>query len=282
MKKRKNLLILLTVLAVAAAGFCVYKLILHEKDQNENLDRIEALLGQNMELSARVSELSEQLGELSDEYRREKEYYRNGHQWGEGYNWLALGNSLTLIETYGRGICSTREDNDYVALVQAYLEKRNPEVDVFRYNYVAWEQKKTGRSSKLYMIDSLLSPAVDLVTIQLGENVADRSTYREDLTELINHIKAGCPEAEIIMIDDFWTGAMGDLRKEAAQETGIGFADLSGIRGKKEYQSKAGTVMALPGGKTIKVSEEAETHPGDAGMEYIANQVIAQLEAAGQ
>ncbi len=266
-KKTLILTVAAAVLLIAAAGILGVKYLQYERAQNENIQT----------LTQRVLDLSEDLNDLSDAYRRDKEYYRYGHSWGDGYNWLAIGNSITLIETYGRGICSTRPDNDYFGIVKAHLEAKYPEVDVFRVNVVPWEKKSSNRSTRLYLMDPYLSPKLDLVTIQLGENVYDTTTYQKDLAELIRHIRELCPEAQVILIDDFWDEEISSLRKAAAEETGIAFADLSEIRGNPEYQSRAGTVFQLPDGSTETVSKEAETHPGDAGMEYIAEQVIRLL-----
>ena len=267
---KKRTLILTTaaaVLLIAAAVICGVKFIRYERAQNENIRA----------LTQRVLDLSEDLEDLSDAYRRDKEYYEHGHSWGDGYNWLAIGNSITLIDAYGRGICSTMPDNDYFGIVKAHLETKYPEVDAFRVNVVPWEKKSSNRSTRLYLMDPYLSPKLDLVTIQLGENVYDTTTYQQDLAELIRHIREICPEAQVILIDEFWDPEISSLRRAAAAETGIAFADLSEIRGNPEYQSREGTVFQLPDGSTETVSKAAETHPGDAGMKYIADQVILQL-----
>ena len=61
---------------------------------------------------------------------------------------------------------------------------------------------------------------LDLVTIQLGENVNDTVTYEEDYEELINYIHKHAPHAQIIVIDDFWSGDdKSTLKKKAANNT---------------------------------------------------------------
>ncbi len=277
MKKKMILSVLILLLLAAALTFCTLRLLAHEQAQNEELDRIESLAGEVSALSGRLAALEQQLGDFADDYKRDQEYFRYGHQWGNGFNWLALGNSITLIQAYGHGVASTRPDNDYFALVQAYLAAKHEEVDAFRYNFVLWEQAEN-RSSKLYVIDSFLSPAIDLVTLQLGENAADLSAYQEDLAFLIRHIQEACPHARVIVVDDFWDEAKSALRRAAADETGAAFADLAAIRGEKEYQSAEGTVFFLADGSQKTVTKEAETHPGDEGMAAIAEKIIALLE----
>ena len=69
------------------------------------------------------------------------------------------------------------------------------------------------------------------------------------------------------------------MRKNAAEKTGVAFADLSSIRGKKEFQSAEGTVCYLADGSTILVSNAAATHPGDEGMAQIADKVIEAFDS---
>ena len=62
-----------------------------------------------------------------------------------------------------------------------------------------------------------------------------------------------------------------------AKEKSCAFADLSNIRGNKKYQSKEGTKCLMTDGTAKRVSKEAETHPGDEGMKYIAEKIIEQI-----
>ena len=71
------------------------------------------------------------------------------------------------------------------------------------------------------------------------------------------------------MIDDFWSSEKSGIRKTAASVKKCDFADLSQIRGKKEFQSQAGLIYYLPNGDTAFIS-----NPGDKGMEYIASKIL--------
>ena len=217
------------------------------------------------------------MAELSERYNRKENYYLYDTYWGDGYNWLALGNSLTLINDWGRGICSTKLDNDYFGLVKKELESRYDEVSTFRYNYAVWERSEE-RKSEYDLIEEFLDPRLDLVTIQLGENTSDLSTYETDLGELVDFIRTVAPDAQIIIIDDFWSQEKSDIRKAVANDKGCGFADLSDIRGKSEYQSQTGIICEMPDGSTESVPEEAATHPGDEGMAVIAERILQLVE----
>lgn len=133
------------------------------------------------------------------------------------------------------------------------------------------------RTKALDLLNILLSDKLNLVTIQLGENVSDTSHFEEDLETLIAYIHKRAPKAKIIVIGDFWDKNRNGQRKRAAERQNVLFADLSEIMGNKDYQSKEGTICTLDDGSTIAVSKEAETHPGDKGMEYIANKVMEEV-----
>lgn len=148
----------------------------------------------------------------------------------------------------------------------------------YRINYASWERMQD-RSRALDLLDLLLSDKLNLVTIQLGENVIDDSHYEDDLEILIAYVRQRAPEAEIVVIGDFWDKNRNGQRKQAAKRQNVLFADLSDIIGNKDYQSKEGIVCTLDDGSTIAVSKEAETHPGDKGMAYIAERVMEQIHS---
>lgn len=129
------------------------------------------------------------------------------------------------------------------------------------------------RDKAFDLIEPYLSDKLDLVTIQLGENASDLTTYEKDLESLIYHVKEEAPNATVLVIGDWWSIEKNDMRKEAAANAGALFADLSAIIGDTKYQSQTGLECKLSDGSTIKVSEAAHTHPGDLGMQYIAEKV---------
>lgn len=223
------------------------------------------------ELLSKTEYLEEKLRQTTDYYDFETEYKQ------DSFNCLAIGNSLTLITSWGRGICSTQPDNDYFNLIVKELKNQHGDVVAYPYNFAPWE-KAAKRDSALDLIDVYLSDKLDLVTIQLGENAGDITTYEQDLENLINYVREKAPKAQIIVIGDWWSKEKNDMRIEAAKNCGCEFADLSDVIGNSKYQSKTGLTCYLSDGTTINVSEEASTHPGDLGMEYIAKKVIKLIK----
>ncbi|WP_026664664.1 hypothetical protein [Butyrivibrio sp. FC2001] len=107
MKLRNKVLLglisLILIIGMICGLFLAYRLYKHERAQNQ---QISELLGQ-------VEYLDERLTQSVEYYDFQPEYST------ETYNYFAIGNSLTLIKSWGRGICSTEPDNDYFNIVKS-------------------------------------------------------------------------------------------------------------------------------------------------------------------
>ena len=268
----KVMLLLACVLVLILCGKRVMREVVQLKE------RLYAEESRIVEDEKKITELEGKIEYLEEKLRQTTDYYEYSTEYdAEAFNYLAIGNSLTMINSWGRGICSTKPTNDYFNLVKKFLESKGKNVVAYAYNFSPWETSEN-RDSTLDLIDVYLDEKLDLVTIQLGKNVINTSTYEEDLIFLINYVKDKCPNAQVIVIGDWWKRDYNDIRKDAAKKTEVDFADLSEVIQNKEYQSKAGTVCYLEDGTTIEVSEKASTHPGDKGMEYIADKVIEKIK----
>ena len=267
--------IFVLILILGGGGLFGYKLYKHEKQQENQITNIQRQIEQQ---ENQITNNQGQEEYLQDKLTQVTDYYNFQPKYKDDtYNYFAIGNSLTLITSWGRGIWSTKPDNDYFNLVKKSLESKYGDVVAYPYNFASWE-RLSNRAEALDLIDPYLSDDLDLVTIQLGENATDLSTYEEDLENLINYVKDKAPKAKIVIIGDWWSTERNNYRKEAAQNTNVLFADLSDVIGDSSYQSKTGTVCYMSDGKTIEVPEGAAAHPGDKGMKYIANKVIEAIE----
>ena len=200
-------------------------------------------------------------------------------------NYLCIGNSITYRQPDGKfwwgswGMAASAASKDYYHLVAAKLLTSNDimESKVFYLGEgteALWEAS-SDRSSCLYLLDSVLSSELTLVTIQVGENVTDRSTFATDLQQLIEYIQNAAPDAQIIIVGDVWGSAKCDTYKQAvASAMGIGFADLSAI--KNDYNYRAGlTYVYGDDGKVHAINNiGVATHLGDKGMAYVANAIL--------
>ncbi len=257
MRKKTAILCIVVIVVAFFFGGATYKLYKHEAQQNKEMS----------ELLGKVEYLDEKLKQTTDYYNYDTNYS------DDSFNYFAIGNSLTMISSWGRGICSTRPDNDYFGLVSSYFREKNKNCVSYAYNFSPWE-RSSNREETLELLDKFLDEKLNLVTIQLGENVTDTSTYKEDLETLISYVRNKCPKATIIVIGDWWSKEKSEMRRKAASESGVAFADLSEIIGNTDYQSSVGEICYLEDGSTITVNEAAASHPGDKGMQYIADKIL--------
>lgn len=251
------------VIGLLAVSFFSYKWIQHEKWQNQQIKLLNEALARS---------------QTQNQVEPEVNYSPTA------YNYLALGNSITL---HGKcdywwnrvGMAASSTEKDYFHIVRKHIEDQHDEVVAFAYNYSTWEVNAHDRAETFEIIDPLLDSSLDLVTIQLSENAADLSTFQSDYIELIEHIKTKCPKAEIMLIDDFWNNKKSSIKKKVADKTNVRFISLKEIRGKKEYECGLGTVVyGDDDSKHIVEHDGVATHPGDKGMQYIADAVIKELD----
>lgn len=264
--KRKiviSLIITIFCLALIGGGIVGYKFIKHEQGQNERINN----------LQSQVSLLQAAIDKAEVE-------------WGDGYNYLAIGNSITKhpLASYWwaeDGMAASTADKDYFHLVSSYLEQSYDDVAAYAFNGSAWEVQTNDRYEVLSMgvWDGYLSEEIDLVTIQLSENVSDTITFESDFKEMIEYVVRKCPQAQIVVVDDFWSDEKSEMKKSAvdklnAEGLEVDWVDLREIRGKSEYQAGMGTIVYdADGGEHIIEHDGVAIHPGDLGMEYYAEKI---------
>ena len=203
---------------------------------------------------------------------------------GDGYNYLAIGNSITRHEITSFwwndiGMAASDEDRDYFHIVLKNLKTTHENVSGTTCNLYGWESQSHDRDGALYLLDGYLSPNLDLVTVQLGENVDDLSTFESDFLSLLLYIKEKAPNARIIVVGDFWNKENRDeLKEKVAKEAGADFVSLDGIANNKAYYRGMGSyVYDKEGNPHLVEHEGVAIHPGDAGMKAIADRIINTL-----
>lgn len=200
------------------------------------------------------------------------------------FNYLAIGNSITV---HGKneywfneiGMAASTADKDYFHIVSAHLKQKHKNATCTTASFTAWELQAEHRNQTYSVIENYLKPELNLITIQLGENAADISTLEEDYYELINYIKQKCPEAQIIIVDDFWHDAKSIIEQKVTETMNLSFASLAEIRDKDEYKCVVGSVVYDDEGNPHTVTHlGVAAHPNDAGMAYIANAIIKLIQ----
>ncbi len=196
------------------------------------------------------------------------------------FKYLAIGNSITI---HGKcsywwnniGMAASAPDKDYFSLVTKELEKKYEKVESTAMGFAIWETQAHDRAQTFATLDPYLSGDLDLITLQLSENASDLTTFERDFEELIGHIREKCPDAELVIVDDFWSDEKSQIKSRTAKKLSVDFADLGRIRGVKSYQSEIGALVYGDDGiQHIVDHEGVAAHPGDKGMKYIAEAIV--------
>ena len=116
----------------------------------------------------------------------------------------------------------------------------------------------------------------------MGDNVntdLKQKTFNEVTAELlIERIKERCPRARIIWIHGWYNyERTAEKIKELCQRWGIERVDMSGLRS-KENEGHAQKTCIGADGSVCEVSPRWVTHPGDLGMQKIADKIIRKLK----
>lgn len=265
-KKKKNTVIVVFVSLILIVGICIIGLKFVQYELNQ---------------SQKIYDLQQQVSMLNEKVNSESKVI-----WLGGYNYLAIGNSITLhpIVNYWwaeDGMAATSPEKDYFHIVSSNLnEIYRANVVAYAYNYAVWETQAHDRAETFELLDEYLSSKIDLVTVQLSENCSDLMTFSSDFKDLLEHIKDKCgDDVQIIVIDDFWDADRGKIKKKVCDEIGISFVDLSDIRGDENYMAGMGTtVYGSDGTKHVIEHEGVAQHPGDKGMNLIAERVLKLIE----
>lgn len=199
------------------------------------------------------------------------------------YNILAIGNSITLHPVCGYwwgswGMAASSKDKDYIHQVQAGLAEKYETVNLDIISVQSWETS-SNRSRQLSKFDEKLANKYDLVVIQLGENVNNMTTFKKDFNKLVSYVKTAQPEAQIVIVGDYWYRSGRDSAKsQVAANQGCNYVDISSIRGKKAYRASSGTKVLGDDGKQHTIRNQAVLkHPNDLGMKYIADKILEAI-----
>lgn len=207
-------------------------------------------------------------------------------QWREdSFNYLAIGNSITkhgICDYWWNevGMAASNSQHDYYHLVFKDLKEKKEVVKSYAVNFSIWETQSADRAETLEVIEPYLDKKLNLVTIQLGENAVDLNTFQKDYVSLINYIKNASPNAQIIIVGDFWNYQERDImKKEAADSCNVKYVNLDEIKDNSEYQCGLGTVVYDTEGNGHTVEHDGVAkHPNDKGMLYIANAIINSID----
>ena len=200
------------------------------------------------------------------------------------YDYLAIDNSITRhpIKEYWWGewgMAATSAENDYYHIVTQYISD-NCSNSTFDVTYLLeWEELPSGEQKKagLSVLDPYLKESLDLVTIQLGDNISDYTDIVNDYENMVDYIRQRCPNAQIIMVGNFWLNDECDNAKiQVSALHDIAYVDLTPITNER---TPLGTIVYGDDGLLHVIEHDGVSqHPNDKAMRYIAEQIISNMD----
>lgn len=209
---------------------------------------------------------------------------------GESYKILVIGNSLSIHAiakdigwNYFSGMAATSIEKDYVHLLFKKIENKLPNRNLYLRisQFANFERNLATLNPK--SLDSLISYQPDLIIFQLGENVRiqnqkDETLFEEKYIELINSFKQNGNPMTICTTPFFPSLPKNEIVQKVALETNSYLVDLSHLP-LLNTENYAKDEKNYSGDKSVWKVGGIGIHPGDIGMENIAEQIFITINA---
>ena len=183
---------------------------------------------------------------------------------------LILGNSITLHEPnydigwFGDwGMAASDLEKDYVHLLYRMIRKGGKEVFMRVKKCVFWELGlKDDNILNNFKKDKAFSP--DVIVFRLGENVPveDQLYFKEATEKLIDYLRP--KKCKVVFTTCFWQNPRDNIIIEIAEEYGFPCACIGGDKKHKALN--------------MFENEAVANHPGDEGMQMIAEKIYEILK----
>ena len=196
---------------------------------------------------------------------------------GKGKRIMFVGNSITRhgikpeIGWHGDwGMAASSKEKDYVHLLIKKVLSEASDASFMICQAAEWERGFQEGESILSKFDTAKDFDADIVVIRLIENCPTGDKFDEELflKEYKRFIKHIAPNARVIVTTGFWRHEKGDRKiLEAAEDEGY-IPVLLGDLGEKDENKALG----------LFEHEGVALHPGDKGMEQIADRIWEKLK----
>ena len=196
---------------------------------------------------------------------------------------LCIGNSITYMNPSDAigwkgkwGMAASREENDYVHLLEKKLKSYNAQSTVSCINVVSWEKDPTIDVGHL-LRDSLKGK--DIFVVRIGDNVEDEDIFREGFQQLIDVCKLY--SSKILITGCFWKRIHTEsVLISLARTNHLRYVPLfwiGEIYGKSTY-CQGDEVFYDFNGKPYQANHPSfNLHPNDRGMKMIAETIFDSI-----
>ena len=251
------------------------------------------IIGKLTEIGADIAELKSRKGSYvtMPDGSEAKLVYVDGVVTVKGSNYnkvLLLGNSLLLgFSTDGShgapfGCTASDSRHDWAYLLTEKLKVKSPSVTVKKLHDAKFEQAESDTASESYISNEFAAADRnnDLVIVQIGDNVNTelrQQTFRNNFSKLIRAIRTNNPAADIVVAGAWFNnGGIQNFLQAQASSLNYTFVPLSDLC-TSANMATVGDTVTFNDGVQMQVYEAIRTHPGNKGMEAIANRIYDSL-----
>lgn len=196
---------------------------------------------------------------------------------GQGVRVMFVGNSITLhgikhdIGWHNRcGMAASSKDKDYVHQLISKIDAVKEDVAYCICQVASWESKyKNGLEKVQRIYESAREFKADIIVLRLIENCPfdgfDSEIFKLELTKLLDYLNP-TKTKKVVITTGFWRHCGDEAIREFAAEHNIPLVEL-------------GDLGAMDEMKAIGLFEHegVANHPGDLGMEKIAERIYEKL-----
>jgi lysophospholipase L1-like esterase len=195
---------------------------------------------------------------------------------------LFVGNSITLHGakasigwTNTCGMAASAPEKDYVHIVTRAVGTTTGTAPVTMVQNIA-DFERRYETYDLAQLKKALDFKADTIIVAIGENVPAiaseeaKAKFKASVLKLLKAMK-GSNNPTIIVRSSFWQNkAKDEILKQACQEAGGVFVDISGLSKDESHFARSERSYAHSG---------VAAHPGDKGMQAIADALLAALKS---
>ena len=206
---------------------------------------------------------------------------------------LFVGNSLVFGMGYGEpswGMCASQSSKDFRNLVQAKILEKNQSATFSRVHGAQLEQLEDNDVNTLWSttlnsftnrpMSESFTIDLDLIIIQLGDNVSTDNRalkFKDNIIEFLKLVRNACPNARILWVDGWFNyDKSHNSIINACKKYGIKNIDIHTLN-TIENQGYEGQLYLGSNGEWKPVQTAWITHPGDNGMQEIANVILENM-----
>lgn len=178
------------------------------------------------------------------------------------------------------GMCASDSKHDFNYLVQQAILAKNTDA-TFTQTIIGGIEMATNQAEYEAYRDSIANSYTadtDLIILQIGDNTTQYiETFENTFPQFLAWLKGKCPIADIVVVGTWFSKAVGyPVVKQCASDAGLKFVDISALN-TTENQSTSGAIITYDDGTTVTASESWVRHPGNVGMQKIADKIIESV-----